>query len=643
MAVARVSLVRIDNSADSGSQSVTVPSGANAMIVGVGGYVSGSTVASRLDGASLSLDGQSLSFLVGGAILNAVGSPTGELVGLFGRAGLPAAGSYTFAWDWEGSGAWSEGGTMFLAFLSGVDQSTPFGSALAATPNGGTGSRTATTGTLTIAAGDYVGVVGYGWSPTLGGFTWGTNLTEQADAAYNSGVSAWGDGTPASNQTAAATYTWGGGGSGITGAAAVVAKASTGETVASPVLDALGDIPDTTLSAGSDLTSPVADATGDVPAPAASAGSDVTSPTLDASGTLPVPAVEGSAAEWEDLVGETGDTLLLDGDHVGYEIRCLVTAENAAGESDPEPSNELGPVTASDDAEVTAPTLDATGAVPAPTVTAGSDVTSPTLDATGDLPVPTVASDDWEDISGETGDTYELEAGDVGYEVRCVVVATNAAGDSDPEPSNELGPVEEASADAEVAAPPLTAAGDIPTPSTPISMEVTSGQLSATGDLPVPTVSGQTDATVTSPTADGTGDLPTPAVSGGVEITSPAADALGDLPVPSVTGSAQGEVVAPPLDATGAIPAPSVSGGHTITSPTLDATGDVPLPDSIGAPNPIGPSVGIGVETFLAAWRSTGDTGFPSYGQAEPALAGSAQAETGIAASAYAETLLVLA
>lgn len=544
--------------------------------------------------------------------------------------------------------------------LRGVDLTTPLGDDSGITGNTGTANIAvdAGTGDLTLPAGSAVIVMGVKGSNsgtgvdllTGHGLDW-SEIVDIADAGGNTirmavqiGINNTGSsvtvtdktltvaGSPTNSDSAALMF-----------AVAAVATGDAGVT-AVPA-DALGDIPAPTVSGevNATTTSPVADALGDLPIPAVSAGSDVTSPTLDGLGDLPVPAVEGSAAEWEDLAGETGDDLVLDGDHVGYEIRCVVTASNAAGDSGPEPSNELGPVTASDDATVTAPALDATGVAPAPTVTAGSDVTSPTLDATGDLPVPVVASSDWQDISGETGDTYELEAGDVGYELRCVVVASNAAGDSDPEVSNVLGPVEEGSDDAEVIAPPLGAAGDIPTPSTPISMEVTSGQLSATGDLPVPTVTGTTDATVTSPTADGTGDMPAPTVTAGADITAPTLDGLGDLPVPSVTGSAQGEVVSPPLDATGAIPAPSVSGGHTITSPTLDATGDVPLPDSIGAPNPIGPSVGIGVETFLAAWRSTGDTGFPSYGQAEPGLAGSAQAETGIAASAYAETLLVLA
>lgn len=49
----------------------------------------------------------------------------------------------------------------------------------------------------------------------------------------------------------------------------------------------------------------------------------------------------------------------------------------------------------------------------------------------------------WEDIEGATGDQYTPVEDDIGYEIRCVVTATNSAGSAS-EASNEVGPVEAA-------------------------------------------------------------------------------------------------------------------------------------------------------------------------------------------------------
>lgn len=49
--------------------------------------------------------------------------------------------------------------------------------------------------------------------------------------------------------------------------------------------------------------------------------------------------------------------------------------------------------------------------------------------------------DDWDDIAGATSATYTIGSGLVGMWVRCVVTASNAAGDSSPAASNALGPI----------------------------------------------------------------------------------------------------------------------------------------------------------------------------------------------------------
>jgi hypothetical protein len=63
------------------------------------------------------------------------------------------------------------------------------------------------------------------------------------------------------------------------------------QTVTSPVADAAGDLPVPSLTADSAVTAPVADATGDLTAPAVAAGSTITSPAIDAAGDLLAPIV----------------------------------------------------------------------------------------------------------------------------------------------------------------------------------------------------------------------------------------------------------------------------------------------------------------------------------------------------------------
>lgn len=321
MATPTGSLLQVNATADSGSSSISVPSDAEAVLVGVYGYgPSGNrTPATRLDGAVLTIGGQALTYLAGAN--NTPGDS--DCVGMYGRATLPT-GTQTFAWNWEGSSAWGEGAQVFIRFLKDVNTADPFGTASAAGSNTGASPRTASTSTLTISEGDFVGVVAGAWSPTLGSFTWGVNLVEQVDATFRGSREGWAEGSPTENQTASAIYTYGGGGTdGSTAVAAVVVKG--------------------------------------IPAPAntvapAATGDAVEGETLACGTGSWNPAATSLAYQWQrddgggyvNISDETANEYTLTGDDVDCMVRCRVTPTGVGGVGAPANSNEIGPIEAAE-------------------------------------------------------------------------------------------------------------------------------------------------------------------------------------------------------------------------------------------------------------------------------------------------------
>lgn len=115
----------------------------------------------------------------------------------------------------------------------------------------------------------------------------------------------------------------------------------------------------------------------------------------------------------------------------GHTIRCRVVAHNAGGASQPATSNGLS-VTNLPPSSTGSPTIPSTGKV-------GTTVTCKTGTWTGS---PTSFAFSWtfdgSSIANQHGSTYKLGAGDAAHEIRCVVVAHNAAGHSAPATSNAL-------------------------------------------------------------------------------------------------------------------------------------------------------------------------------------------------------------
>lgn len=158
-------LVKIESTANSGSQSITVPADAEIMILGIQG--------SPADG--LISEG---SFTIGGSGLSLVIENYDVLINraIYSKSS-PSTGSQTFAWDLLDEND-NPGIVYYIRFYKVVS---------------GTGSTAAgevvledsiNTGEMTAASGDAVFAMAYGyWDPLPDGIAW-TNATELDDSEY---------------------------------------------------------------------------------------------------------------------------------------------------------------------------------------------------------------------------------------------------------------------------------------------------------------------------------------------------------------------------------------------------------------------------------------------------------------------------
>lgn len=206
------SVFEIHSASNTGSQSVTVPADATLMVVGVVAATS-ETITNFLDGASLSLDGASLS---NGRMDD--NDYNYILTGVFYKAS-PATGNKTFAWNFGGTANSPVGNHIFIAFYKGVDTSNPIRSAGGEQDD----DANATTGSLTAASGDALfGVAGAFRSPTNAtNITW-SNAIELDDDEYNGIRGACAEAFPAGNVTVTATQSGGSGTEYATSISAIV-------------------------------------------------------------------------------------------------------------------------------------------------------------------------------------------------------------------------------------------------------------------------------------------------------------------------------------------------------------------------------------------------------------------------------------
>lgn len=144
-----------------------------------------------------------------------------------------------------------------------------------------------------------------------------------------------------------------------------------------------------------------------------------------------------------EIPGATSNTYELTSDDVGFVINSRVTASDA---------DDLPEIA---DSEFTATVEAAGGDVPvnsvAPVVTGTVRLGRTLSCGTGTWSnTPTGYAYQWQrdtgsgfsNIGGATASTRVLAVADLTADIRCLVTASNAEGDGDPEPSNEVGPVE---------------------------------------------------------------------------------------------------------------------------------------------------------------------------------------------------------
>lgn len=216
MAVTRTgSVIEIDSSANSGSQSITVPTDAEIMVVAVAGYLS--------SGGSNYFSGTPPT--IGGSAMTLGRDDDGDgtyLIQCIFYKTSPATGSQTFAWDWATAAAATLGTQMHIAFYKGSNTS-PLGAA------GGSQDpdNSATTGSLVVASGDAVFVAAVAYNPTLPTIDF-TNATELADNSALGLQAGCAEAFPSGDTTFTATHNGGSGGIPATTISAMVIKQAAG-------------------------------------------------------------------------------------------------------------------------------------------------------------------------------------------------------------------------------------------------------------------------------------------------------------------------------------------------------------------------------------------------------------------------------
>lgn len=193
------SIIEIGSNANSGSQSISVPSDAELIIVAVSGFYGDPTPISTSTG-TLTLASVAI------PIINEVGDgdaaqSTKQGMVIFGLRS-PATGTQTLAWDWGGTETPDEGQNITVGFYKGVastgwlvDTGGEIGNATAQKT---TGEMTADTGDISICVGD---------TYTGGVLTWGNGGTKIADGMYNSNYFELFEGSLTGNVTVTMTST----------------------------------------------------------------------------------------------------------------------------------------------------------------------------------------------------------------------------------------------------------------------------------------------------------------------------------------------------------------------------------------------------------------------------------------------------
>ena len=213
MAVTRTgSIIEIDSAANSGSQSITVPSDTEIMVVSVGGYVA--------SGGSNLMSGNPPT--IGGAATTLGRDDDGDgtrlLQCIFYKVS-PATGTQTFAWDWAGTTTFTLGAQMNIGFYKGINTSSAVGANAGAADLDGS----ATTGSMVVTNGDAVFVACMAYNTVVPAIDF-TNCTELVDNAALGIRSGCAEAFPSGDTTFTAAHNGGSGATPATTISAIVIK-----------------------------------------------------------------------------------------------------------------------------------------------------------------------------------------------------------------------------------------------------------------------------------------------------------------------------------------------------------------------------------------------------------------------------------
>jgi hypothetical protein len=229
------SVTNIQSGANTSSQSVTVPVDATIAVVTAEGFNSDIAYLQTIDG--LTLGGSSLS-----QQRFDVDSPDGNQTAIWTLVN-PSTGAQTLVWNWKGATAFGDGGQINVAFYKGVNTSVPVGSTGGQGIENAANSATASSGALTIAAGDAIVATAYFFDSSnnialIAGHSSWTNVTAiNGPQLFNTSVGSYAEAFPAagsvtasSNVNAAALQCW------TTASFIVLKSAASNSTPAAPTL-----------------------------------------------------------------------------------------------------------------------------------------------------------------------------------------------------------------------------------------------------------------------------------------------------------------------------------------------------------------------------------------------------------------------
>jgi hypothetical protein len=191
------STARVDlGTANTGSTSVTVPSGAEIAACQVDGWLAQTTY---FTGGTLTIGGQSMAAVTGGDT-----GTSGWQQALWTRVLAPSlSGAQTVAWDWAGTSALNDDATLTCVFYQGIDTASAVRSStcvkVSASPYT-TGTLTAQTGDLLVAI-----VTAYAGAETTFSWTSATEIVAFTKVGGNFGDGSLAEAAPTGNQTVSAT------------------------------------------------------------------------------------------------------------------------------------------------------------------------------------------------------------------------------------------------------------------------------------------------------------------------------------------------------------------------------------------------------------------------------------------------------